>query len=542
VKTPAQLLDLPVQRTARWLALRFLDEAAEARARLRSGGDEDALHDFRVALRRLRSTLRAYRGALEGSVRGRDLRRVRSLARATGESRDAQVQAAWVRDSAAELAGDERRGAEWLLESLREHGARADKHLRREVRRKFARERRRLADRLSVYRVHVALDDPAGGPPASATLAVLASEAALELREGLARIRTIADQRRAHRVRIAAKRLRYLLEPFADELSGGADALKRLKALQDVLGDMHDAHVLLHLVEEATPDITGDDASEDAEHGGASYQRDDGDSGDVHSADSAQADVRSGDADSGDADSGDAGSPDGSSGDAERDGGGSADARHGDSEDADADDPRAGLRALTSRLEAARAEAFGQLNEEWLGGRSAGFFALVDGVVEGLKSRGGAGDREIERKYLLSAFPELPEGAVEERIEQGWVPGERLHERLRRISGASGDRFYRTVKLGSGISRTELEEETTADVFRHLWQLTEGRRVRKRRYTVPDGGLKWEIDRFADRDLVLAEIELPTEDAEVEIPAWLAPHVVREVTGEDEFVNINLAR
>jgi adenylate cyclase len=75
-----------------------------------------------------------------------------------------------------------------------------------------------------------------------------------------------------------------------------------------------------------------------------------------------------------------------------------------------------------------------------------------------------------------------------------------------------------------------------------LWPLTEGRRVRKRRHRVREGERQWEIDEFLDRDLFLAEVELPSTDAPVELPDWLRPHVVREVTTEDEYKNENLAR
>jgi CYTH domain-containing protein len=49
------------------------------------------------------------------------------------------------------------------------------------------------------------------------------------------------------------------------------------------------------------------------------------------------------------------------------------------------------------------------------------------------------------------------------------------------------------------------------------------------------------VDEFADRDLVLAEIELPSEDVKPKLPQWIAPYVVREVTDESEYLNINLA-
>ena len=81
--------------------------------------------------------------------------------------------------------------------------------------------------------------------------------------------------------------------------------------------------------------------------------------------------------------------------------------------------------------------------------------------------------------------------------------------------------WYRTVKSGAGISRIELEDETSREVFETMWPLTAGRRVLKQRYRIPDGDLIWEIDQFTDRDLVLAEVELPSADAKVEPPTWL---------------------
>ena len=151
---------------------------------------------------------------------------------------------------------------------------------------------------------------------------------------------------------------------------------------------------------------------------------------------------------------------------------------------------------------------------------------------------------EIERKFLLKRMPRL-DGAQAEvwEIDQGWLPGEKLAERLRRTRAADGTAtYFRTVKLGAGTTRFELEEETTAEVFRKLWPLTRGKRVQKRRYRIEDGGLTWEIDRFRGRRLVLAEVELPDEDTPVEPPAWLRRFVVRDVTDEPEFVNINLAK
>lgn len=153
----------------------------------------------------------------------------------------------------------------------------------------------------------------------------------------------------------------------------------------------------------------------------------------------------------------------------------------------------------------------------------------------------GAPPEEIERKYLLTGLPGFNRRTRRVLIHQGWIPGEQLQERLRRVREGRSTRYFRTVKLGRGIRRVEVEEETTPEIFRRLWGLTLGRRVRKRRFIVEEEGRTWEIDQFLDRELILAEVELPSVETPVTLPPWLEPLVEREVTGEDAFVNVNLA-
>ncbi len=164
----------------------------------------------------------------------------------------------------------------------------------------------------------------------------------------------------------------------------------------------------------------------------------------------------------------------------------------------------------------------------------------MHGIVRDLQARGGAGV-EIERKYLLRKLPPEAKHAPFAEISQGYLPGETLVERVRRIKARDVVRYVRTVKSGTGLVRMELEEECTYAVFKALWPLTKGKRVRKRRYQLADAGHVWEIDEFLDRRLVLAEIELASARDEVAVPDWLARCLVREVTGEAEYVNAVLA-
>lgn len=150
---------------------------------------------------------------------------------------------------------------------------------------------------------------------------------------------------------------------------------------------------------------------------------------------------------------------------------------------------------------------------------------------------------EIERKYLLRALPAMPAPTDVLDIDQGYLPGEKLVERLRRQRHRDGTvRYFRTIKLGSGVERTEIEDETDRATFEHLWLLTDGRRLRKRRYLVPNGKDVWEVDEFLDRALALAELEIERADARIVMPDWLTPVLVREVTDEKEYTNRSLAR
>jgi CYTH domain-containing protein len=168
----------------------------------------------------------------------------------------------------------------------------------------------------------------------------------------------------------------------------------------------------------------------------------------------------------------------------------------------------------------------------------------VSGLATELGRRSSGKEIEIEHKYLLKRLPLAAVDAPSVEIEQGYLPGEKLVERLRRIRFADGaEKWFRTVKAGKGVERVELEEEADADVSRAMWELTEGRRVHKRRYSIRESDvLVWEIDEFLDRDLVLAELELPTPDTEFDLPRWLQDVLDREVTDDPEYSNARLAQ
>ena len=160
---------------------------------------------------------------------------------------------------------------------------------------------------------------------------------------------------------------------------------------------------------------------------------------------------------------------------------------------------------------------------------------------------------EIERVFLLDRMPDVPRSlscvAEHWKIEQGYlspsesVPGHGPVEgRLRRITHEDGSiELKHTVKSGLGLVRTERERAMDHSEFQALWPATAGRRIQKTRLRIVVGGQIWEIDQFSDRDLVLAEAELPTVETPLSIPEWLQPHIIREVTEEGAFRNFHLA-
>jgi CHAD domain-containing protein len=241
---PPGLLSRHPEEGARLIALSYLDQAAAARPRLADPADPEALHDFRVALRRLRSCLRSYDPVLDGGVPRKLAKKLKRLAAATGPGRDAEVQLEWLRAQGSRLGSHHRAGHSWLLSRLQARVREGYEGLREEIGRDFPDIDGALRRWLSVYKTEVRLDPQAPPPTLGEATAKILRGLAAELADHLAGVKGPEDRDEAHQARISAKRVRYLLEPFAGEAPEAAPAVRRFKALQDLLGDLHDAHVL----------------------------------------------------------------------------------------------------------------------------------------------------------------------------------------------------------------------------------------------------------------------------------------------------------
>lgn len=145
---------------------------------------------------------------------------------------------------------------------------------------------------------------------------------------------------------------------------------------------------------------------------------------------------------------------------------------------------------------------------------------------------------EIERKFLVDRARWTPRNAGVHLV-QGYLSSH--PERVVRVRIA-GDAAKLTIKgATSGITRVELEYDIpVADARLMLDTMCERPLIDKHRYTEEVGGRTWEIDIFhGDNDgLVLAEVELDREDAEIELPPW----ALDDVSADRRYYNSNLLK
>jgi len=144
--------------------------------------------------------------------------------------------------------------------------------------------------------------------------------------------------------------------------------------------------------------------------------------------------------------------------------------------------------------------------------------------------------REIERKFLIKGSVWRLAGAT--RLRQGYLSS--VQERTVRVRTV-GDHAYLTIKgIAVGATRLEFEYEIPCEDAKELLNLCEMPLIEKDRYRVEEGGVVWEIDEFLgeNRGLIVAEVELESEDQPFAKPDWLG----EEVTGDPRYFNSNLIK
>ena len=146
---------------------------------------------------------------------------------------------------------------------------------------------------------------------------------------------------------------------------------------------------------------------------------------------------------------------------------------------------------------------------------------------------------ETERKFLVRSEAFRSEVTESHRISQGYIAHDGGNTVRVRILD---DKGILTIKgPTNGMSRAEWEIEIPLRDAEDLMRLTKSGRIEKVRHIVPAGnGRVWEVDEFLGENagLIMAEIELGSEDEAFERPSWLG----EEVTGDRRYYNSYLSK
>lgn len=143
---------------------------------------------------------------------------------------------------------------------------------------------------------------------------------------------------------------------------------------------------------------------------------------------------------------------------------------------------------------------------------------------------------EIERKFLVVGDEWRKAPAVD--YQQGYLNADKARTVRVRIAG---DKAFLTVKgEAKGLSRAEFEYPIPLEDGRDLLRLCQPPLIEKCRRRIAVDGFIWEVDEFfgSNQGLVVAEIELPAEDAVFPQPEWIG----EEVTHDPRYFNSSLAK
>jgi len=139
---------------------------------------------------------------------------------------------------------------------------------------------------------------------------------------------------------------------------------------------------------------------------------------------------------------------------------------------------------------------------------------------------------EIERKFLVRSNDWRQIATKHTDIRQAYLAlGGKSSVRTATLTVKSRPVELRRLELEYAIPTLEAEA---------LFLLRQGSIIEKVRYLLPCGDLAWEVDVFSGENLglVLAEIELRSEQQHIELPPWIG----KEVTGQQQYYNGFLAQ
>jgi adenylate cyclase len=145
---------------------------------------------------------------------------------------------------------------------------------------------------------------------------------------------------------------------------------------------------------------------------------------------------------------------------------------------------------------------------------------------------------EIERKFLVADEGWRTVADRGHRFRQGYLA--ETGSAVVRVRTDDAQRGILTIKSASpGLSRMEYEYPIPVSDAEGLMELCQGWVVEKVRFRVPHGDATWEVDVYSgdNQGLVIAEIELKSEEDAIVVPPWAG----REVTGDRRYYAASLA-
>ena len=147
--------------------------------------------------------------------------------------------------------------------------------------------------------------------------------------------------------------------------------------------------------------------------------------------------------------------------------------------------------------------------------------------------------QEIERKFLVTSEDFKTLAFTQNRIVQGYLNSDPERTVRVRIKGTKGFLTIKGKGNETGTTRLEWEKEITVPEAELLLPLCEKGVIDKIRYEVNVGKHVYEVDVFSGENdgLIMAEIELSSEDEIFEKPEWLG----KEVTGDARYYNAYLS-
>ncbi|WP_019037041.1 CYTH domain-containing protein [Psychroflexus tropicus] len=147
---------------------------------------------------------------------------------------------------------------------------------------------------------------------------------------------------------------------------------------------------------------------------------------------------------------------------------------------------------------------------------------------------------EIERKFLVNSKDFKKQAFKQSKISQGFLNSDKMRTVRVRLTDEQGFLTIKGKSSASGTSRFEWEKEISTQEALDLLRLCEPGKILKTRYYVSVDKHTYEVDEFygENEGLIIAEIELNSEDEHFTKPDWLG----EEVTGQVKYYNAMLSR